>query len=80
MTTDNPTTPASTDGSRAQGAADQLAPLTTIEIFWRHDVHGQSEAETLAQLDAIQIRGAFRVDGSFVGYDYANQCWLDEPA
>lgn len=80
MTTDHDTTPASTDGRRAPSATDQLAPLTTIEIFWRHDVHGQSEAETLAQLDAIQIRGTFRADGSFLGYDYANQCWLDEPA
>lgn len=34
-----------------------------------------TQAELIARLDAIQVRGA--VEGAtFVGYDYANQCWV----
>lgn len=32
--------------------------------------------EVLAALDRVQIRGAFGEDGSFTGYDYANQDWI----
>lgn len=36
-----------------------------------------SEQELMDRLEALQIRGALRADGSFIGYDYAEQKWVD---
>ncbi len=39
-----------------------------------------TEAEALAELDKLQIRGAFREKASdkhfFIGFDYKNQTWI----
>lgn len=32
---------------------------------------------TLQELNALQIRGAFTIEGEFVGYDYRLQQWID---
>ena len=39
-----------------------------------------SESEARAALDAIGIRGAWRKNGAFVGYNYRAQSWIDAPA
>ena len=36
-----------------------------------------TKEEALAALDQIQIRGQLRPDNSFIGYDYANQFWVE---
>jgi hypothetical protein len=37
------------------------------------------EDEAVARLDHLQVRGAF--DGlRYIGYDYANQTWVEEAA
>ncbi len=36
-----------------------------------------TESEALQNLDCYQVRGAFRSDQSFIGYDYDNQEWID---
>ena len=36
--------------------------------------------EALDKLDALQVRGAFHKDGGFIGYDYANQVWIEVSA
>lgn len=36
-----------------------------------------TQAEVLKELEAKNIHGDFRANGSFIGYDYANQNWID---
>jgi len=36
-----------------------------------------TETEVHQILDRLQIRGAFRSDGSYIGYDYRNQNYID---
>ena len=38
-----------------------------------------SEAAALTALDALFVRGAFRPDDTFVGYDYRDQHHIDTP-
>ena len=40
-------------------------------------VAGAIIALDLERLEMLHIRGAFRLDGSFLGYDYDHQRWLD---
>jgi len=49
-------------------------------IWCRHDIEGQSAADTLRQLEALGIHGAFQPNGDYFGYAYDNQCWVEEPA
>ncbi len=36
-----------------------------------------NEADAMTALDGQEVRGAFRTDGSYIGYDYRNQIWID---
>ena len=36
-----------------------------------------TQEEALQVLEGRNIQGAFRDDGSYIGYDYTNQEWLD---
>lgn len=36
-----------------------------------------TEAEATQQLEGQEVRGSFRDDDSFIGYDYDNQEWID---
>lgn len=36
-----------------------------------------SEPEAINELDTLEVRGAFRDNGSYIGYDYANQHWVE---
>ncbi len=36
-----------------------------------------SKADLLKDLEAKNIHGDFRADGSFIGFDYSNQIWID---
>ena len=54
--------------------------MNIIQAFANYDDGLTTEAECHAALDAEQVRGAFRPDGSYLGYDYRDQVWIDEPA
>lgn len=49
-------------------------PQEIVQYRWDGMI-SHDEAERL--LDEQQVRGAFREDCSFIGYDYANQKWLE---
>lgn len=51
-----------------------------LDIFSDFDTGRSTEAETLLRLDRVKVRGQFRADKSFIGYDYDRQEWIDEPA
>lgn len=36
-----------------------------------------TESEAQQNLDCYNVRGAFRDDQSFIGYDYSRQEWID---
>ena len=46
-------------------------------ILAAHESGLITEGETILALDEQEIRGTFRDDGSFIGYDYRNQGWID---
>lgn len=54
--------------------------MEILHTFWSHDFDGATEAETNRRLEGLQIRGAFKSDGSYVGYDYRDQRWIEEEA
>ena len=39
-----------------------------------------TESEAQQNLDCYSVRGAFRDDQSFIGYDYNRQEWIDTRA
>ncbi len=47
---------------------------TTLEL---HLAGLLSDLEALELLEQVQTHGAFRDDGSYIGYDYAAQLWVD---
>jgi hypothetical protein len=47
---------------------------TIVGWFWDGKI---MLGDCMARLDKIQVRGAFRDDANFIGYDYAKQEWLD---
>lgn len=50
---------------------------TVQAILAAHGSRLITEAEATQELDGQEVRGAFRTDGSFIGYDYGNQIWID---
>ena len=36
-----------------------------------------TKSEIIRELESKNIHGAFRQDGSFIGFDYTNQVWID---
>lgn len=36
--------------------------------------------QAIYELEQLQVRGAFRDDGSYIGYDYRNQEWIEVSA
>lgn len=51
-----------------------------IEIFAAFDQGLATHTATLVALDAVKVRGDFRADNSFIGFDYDTQTWIDESA
>lgn len=50
---------------------------TVLRIVTARNQGRIDDNEARRNLDHYQIRGSFRDDGSFIGYDYDNQEWID---
>ncbi len=72
-------------GIHRRAMADRFRPVHWEKIMTEnaqtilaaHESGLITEGETILALDEQEIRGTFRDDGSFIGYDYRNQGWID---
>ena len=55
-------------------------PRSIEEISQQRNAGLISEPEAREALDEQGVRGAWRADGSFIGYDYRSQAWIDTGA
>jgi len=51
--------------------------MTPLVIITDYQDGLLDKSQALSQLDQLQVRGDFRDDDSFIGYDYSNQEWIE---
>ncbi len=57
-----------------------MPEYTVEQISEQRNASLITESEAREELDKQGIRGNWRDDGSFIGYDYRSQAWVDTGA